>query len=388
VATPIYLDHAATTPLRAEAREAMEPFLTDNFANASSVYRPAQEARAAIDRARDSVATILGARPTEVIFTSGGTESNNAAIKGVAFAARERGRHIVTTAIEHHAVLHPVQELVERFGFEATIVPVGADGIVDPEAIEAAIRPDTTLVSVMWANNEIGTIQPVPEIGKLAHEYDIPFHVDAVQAAGTLRIDMAAAGIDLLSVSAHKFNGPKGSGVLVVRSGTTWWPFIAGGTQERNRRAGTENVAGIAGLAAALEAADSERGEVTPRVLALRERLLDGLRSRISPLRVNGDLVRRLPGNLNVTIDGVHGESLLVALDLRAIYASSGSACTSGSTEPSHVLTAIGLPDRLAQSSLRLTLGRSTTEDEIDRTIEAVTRVVERLRSLTPAVRF
>jgi cysteine desulfurase len=387
VSPRIYLDHAATTPLRAEARAAMEPYLTENFANASSVYRPAQAARSAIDDARDSVAAILGARPADIIFTSGGTESDNAAIKGVAFAGRDRGRHLVATALEHHAVLHPVEELTERFGFEATLVPVGPSGIVDPTDVERALRRDTLLLSVMWANNEIGTIQPIAEIAALARSRGALLHVDAVQAAGTAPIDLASVPIDLLSLSAHKFYGPKGVGVLVVRGGTPWWPLITGGTQERNRRAGTENVAGIVGLAAALEATERGRVDAAARMRALRDDLLARLRSRVSGLTVNGDMERRLPGNLNVCIDGVHGESLLVALDLAGIDASSGSACTSGSLEPSHVLSAIGVPHGLAQSSLRLTLGRDTTHNDIERTADVVSSVVERLRGLAPARR-
>jgi cysteine desulfurase len=387
VPTRIYLDHAATTPLCAEARAAMEPYLTENFANASSVYRPAQAARSAIDGARDSVAAILGARPADVIFTSGGTESDNAAIKGVAFAGRDRGRHLVTTAIEHHAVLHPVEELTERFGFESTVVPVRPNGMVDPLEIERALRTDTVLISVMWANNEIGTIQPIAEIAEIARSRGVLLHVDAVQAAGAVSIDLSSVPVGLLSLSAHKFHGPKGVGVLVVRGGTTWWPLITGGTQERNRRAGTENVAGIVGLAAALEVADWRRDVAVERMRGLRDELLARLRARISDLVVNGDLERRLSGNLNVCIPGVHGESLLVALDLAGIDASSGSACASGSMEPSHVLTAIGVPHQLAQSSLRLTIGRETTQDEVERAAEVVTSVVARLRGLAPAAR-
>jgi cysteine desulfurase len=385
VPTRIYLDHAATTPLCAEARAAMEPYLTENFANASSVYRPAQAARSAIDGARDSVAGILGARPADVIFTSGGTESDNAAIKGVAFAGRDRGRHLVTTAIEHHAVLHPVEELTERFGFDSSVVPVRPIGIVDPLEIERALRTDSVLISVMWANNEIGTIQPIAEIAETARSRGVLLHVDAVQAAGALSIDLSSVPVGLLSISAHKFHGPKGVGVLVVRGGTPWWPLITGGTQERNRRAGTENVAGIVGLAAALEAADRRREVAVARMRGLRDELLAHLRAGVPDLVVNGDLERRLPGNLNVCIPGVHGESLLVALDLAGIDASSGSACASGSMEPSHVLTAIGVPHQLAQSSLRLTIGRETTHDEVERAAEVVTSVVARLRGLAPA---
>jgi cysteine desulfurase len=384
VSETVYLDHAATTPLRAEAFAAMEPFLTEKFANASSIYRPAQQARAALDEARDSVAMSLGARPADVIFTSGGTEGNNAAIKGSAFAGRERGRHIVTTAIEHHAVLHPVEELVERFGFESTIVGVSADGLVDVGAIDRAVRDDTVLVSVMWANNEIGTVQPIEQIAQITSSRGVPLHVDAVQAAGAIRIDLASVPVDLLTVSAHKFYGPKGVGALVVRGGTPWWPLLAGGGQERNRRAGTENVAGIAGMATALRLAVEERVELHERLRSLRDSLLGGILERIDGVRVNGALTSRLPGNLNLSFDRVHGESLLVALDLAGIYASSGSACTSGSTEPSHVLLALGIDQKAAQGSLRLTVGRENTADEMRRTVDVLDRVVRRVRSVAP----
>lgn len=383
----VYLDHAATTPLRPDVLEAMKPFLTDNYANPSSVYRLAQAARSALDHARDSLASSLGAHATELIFTGGGTESDNAAVKGTALAQRERGRHIITTVIEHHAVLHPVEELHERFGFEATVVPVGRDGIVDPADIAEAIRPDTVLISVMWANNEIGTIQPVESIGSIARARGIPFHVDAVQAAGTLPMNLGPLPIDLLSISAHKFYGPKGVGLLYVRRGTPWWPLLTGGGQERNRRAGTENVAGIVGMARALELAVGEREAVTGQVRALRDYLLTEVPKRIPGTHINGALDQRLPNNANVSFDGVHGESLLVGLDLAGIMASSGSACTSGSLEPSHVLQAIGLPARLAQASLRMTVGKENSIAEMERTVEVLGRLVTRLRSLAPAAR-
>ncbi|MBV9278662.1 MAG: cysteine desulfurase [Chloroflexi bacterium] len=381
----IYLDHAATTPLRPEARAAMEPFLAESYANPSSIYRLAQSARAALDAARDSIAECLGVSPAEIVFTGGGTESDNAAIKGAALARRDAGRHLVTTAIEHHAVLHPMEELEQRFGFDLTIVPAGRDGVVDPGTVEGALRPDTVLVSVMWANNEIGTVQPVAEIGALLRGRGVTFHVDAVQAAESLAIDLRSTPADLLSLSAHKFYGPKGVGALYIRRGTPWWPLLTGGGQERNRRAGTENVAGIVAMARALELACAERAVVTPHIQGLRDYLLSTVPARIPGTTINGDARRRLPNNVNFSFDGVHGESLLVGLDLAGIMASSGSACTSGSLEPSHVLRAIGLPDSLARASLRLTLGRENTMAELERTVEVLERLVTRLRSLAPA---
>lgn len=364
----------------------MEPFLGDRFANPSSIYRAAQDARAAVDRARDSIAACLGAAPAEVIFTGSATESNNAAIKGVAVARRETHRHFVTTAIEHHAVLHPMEELEALFGFDVTVVPVGSNGIVDAAEIERALRPDTSLVSVMWANNEIGTIQPVEEIAALTRQRGIPFHVDAVQAVGYVSVDLGSVPIDLLSLSAHKVYGPKGTGVLYLRRGTPWWPLLTGGGQERNRRAGTENVAGIVGAGTALSLVAKEREQRACHARALRDRLMAGIIRQIPGVRINGDTVRRLPNNVNVSLDGVHGESLLLGLDLAGIMASSGSACTSGSLDPSHVLEALGLPAEATRSSLRLTVGRENTATEMDETVSVLAGLVARLRGLSPAV--
>jgi cysteine desulfurase len=386
MSSTIYLDHAATTPLHSEVRAVMEPFLGDCFANPSSIYRAAQDARAALDRARDAVAAAIGAAPAELIFTSGATESNNAAIKGVALARRETHLHAVTTAIEHHAVLHPMEELERTFGFEVTVVPVGSNGIVDPDDIERAMRPHTAIVSVMWANNEIGTVQPVEEIAAITRKKGVPLHVDAVQAVGYLPIDLRRVPIDLLSLSAHKVYGPKGSGVLYLRRGTPWWPLLTGGGQERNRRAGTENVAAIVGMGKALALAVKERDERVQRARALRDFLARSIKERIPGAHVNGDMEQRLPNNLNLSLDGVHGESLLLGLDLAGIMASSGSACTSGSLDPSHVLQALGLPDEVTRSSLRLTVGRGNTHEEMERTVDLLTGLVTRLRGLAPAV--
>lgn len=360
----------------------MEPFLGDLYANPSSIYRPAQTVRARLDAARDAIAHAVGASPGEIIFTSGATESNNAAIKGVALAGR--GTHLVTTAIEHHAVLHPVEELAERWGFEVTVVAPDAAGIVHAEAIAAALRPETALVSVMWANNEIGTIQPVEEIGALLRDRRIPFHVDAVQAVNYLPIDLSSLPVDLLSLSAHKMYGPKGSGLLYLRRGTPFFPLLVGGGQERNRRAGTENVAGIVGMAAALRLTVAEREGAAQQARTLRDRLLTELQARLPDLRVNGSWHHRLPNNLNISMDGAQGEPLLLALDLAGVMASSGSACTSGSLDPSHVLLALGLSEARARSSLRLTVGRTNTEAEMVRAAEAISRAVSRLRRPAP----
>lgn len=384
---PIYLDHAATTPLRKEALEAMMPFFADLFGNPNSPYSFAQEARNAVDEAREKVAGVLGCRTREVVFTSGGTESDNAAIKGVASALKPSGRHVITSAIEHHAIIHSCEELVEA-GYEVTYLPVGRDGIVDPQIVEDAIREDTTLVSVMYANNEIGTVQDIAEIARRTHRKaeamgrNIVVHTDAVQAAGWLSLDVNELDVDMMSLSAHKFYGPKGVGVLYVRRGTPFNPLIVGGGQERQRRSGTENVPGIVGAAVALDLADSERIEVGEAVIPLRDIFIEGILERIPGARLNGDRYRRLPNNVNFSFDGVEGEAVLLGLDFAGIYASTQSACSSASIEPSHVLVALGLDADLAVGSLRLTLGRESTEEEVQTTLDVLPGVISRLREM------
>jgi cysteine desulfurase len=379
--TPIYLDYAATTPTDPRVVEAMLPYFSDRFSNASSLYAAARVARQALDAARATVANAIGARPSEVIVTSGGTESDNAAIKGVVWAARERGNHLITTTIEHHAVLHTAQWLA-RFGIETTMVPVGADGSVDPAAIEAAIRPTTVLISVMHANNEVGTIQPLAEIGAIARRHHIPFHTDAVQTVAHLPLDVQALNVDLLSLSAHKFYGPKGVGALYVRRGTPWLPQMQGGGQERNRRAGTENAPGVVGMATALSLALAEQHEEMRRLAHLRDRCISGILDTVPGSRLNGHATQRLPNNVNVAFEGIDGESLVLSLDRQGIAASTGSACTAGSIDPSHVLLALGLPGPLAAAAIRFSLGRFTTDEHIDRVLSVLPTTVARLRSL------
>jgi cysteine desulfurase len=389
----IYLDHAATTPLDPDVLGTMLPYFTERYGNPSSIYQLGQEARAAIDQARAACARVLGCEPSEIIFTSGATESDNLALRGVAWGARLALRnngalpHIVTTAIEHHAVLHTANSL-QREGFSATYVAPDSRGIVDPEAIAAAVRPETCLISVMYANNESGAIQPIQEIAEVARDRGIPLHTDAVQAAGTLSVNVDALGVDLLSLSAHKFYGPKGVGLLYVRRGTTIDFQQKGGGQEQGRRGGTENVPGIVGLGMALERADAWRDAYADHCTRLRDRLADGLFAAISEAMLNGpsDLRLRLPNNLNVTIPGIQGETLLLSLDVLGVAASAGSACTTGNTEPSHVLRAMGLSDDGCRSALRFTVGRSNTEQQIDDAIDALVGSVDRARSLVVSV--
>ncbi|WP_322795911.1 cysteine desulfurase family protein [Tepidiforma sp.] len=386
----IYLDHAATTPTDPRVLEAMLPFFTTHWGNPSSIYLEGQRARAAVDAARKTIADLLGASPKEIVFTSGGTESDNAAIRGAAFAQRARGRgnHIVTSAIEHHAVLHTVEQL-EREGFRATYLPVDRDGVVSLEALAEAVGPETVVVSVMTANNEVGTIQPIAEVARIARERNprVVVHTDAVQAAGTLDITPARLGVDLLSIAGHKLYGPKGIGLLYIKNRTPWQPLILGGSQEKERRAGTENVPGIIGLAAAMQLAWQERDAYNAHVRRLRNRLLFELPERIPDTVITGpaDPDRRLPNNFSCCFRNVEGESVLLALDMADIAASSGSACTTGALEPSHVLTAMGIDRDLAHASLRLTLGRATTDADIDRVLEVLPGIVQKLRSLAGA---
>ncbi len=378
----VYLDHAATTPMDPRVVEAMLPYLYEHFGNPSSMYGVGRTARAAIDRAREDVAAALGARPTEIVFTSGGTESDNAAIKGVAMARQHEGNHIITAATEHHAVLHTC-EWLERPGFETTVLPVDRYGQVDPDEVERAIRPTTTLITLMYANNEIGTVHPLAAIGAIAKRRGVTFHTDAVQAGGALPIDVDTLGVDLLSLSAHKFYGPKGSGVLYARRGTPWLPQQLGGGQERGRRSGTENTAGIVGLTTALRLSVESMESAASHCARLRDRLRDELARAIPDVSLNGHPTERLPNNLNLSFRGVDGESLLLNLDMHGIAASSGSACTAGSLDPSHVLTALGLSRELAQGSLRLSAGRGTTDAHIDRALTVLPAVVTKLRSLS-----
>ena len=364
----IYLDHAATTAVHPRVLEAMLPFFSEKYGNPSSVYSIARESRQAVDRARDTVAEVIGARPNEIIFTSGGSESDNLAIKGVAFARRSKGNHLITTRIEHHAVLHTFEYLEKRFGFRVTYLPVDAHGVVDLAALERAVDDETTLVTVMAANNEVGTLQPIEEIGKFLKGKDVVFHTDAVQAMGGVPVNVDTWGVDMLSMSAHKFYGPKGMGVLYVRRGTTFWPQQQGGSQERSRRAGTENVPGMVGsFRRAGTCLRTPGGEQRPRRARLRDSLIQGILGGVPDVRLTGHPTRRLPNSASFVFKYVEGESILLNLDLLGIAASSGSACTSASLEPSHVLTAMGIPVEHAHGSLRLTTGDGQHGEEMRR---------------------
>lgn len=379
----IYMDNAATTRVTEPVFEAMRPYFGEIYGNPMSVHSFGREARKGVEEARRQVAAALNAEPSEIYFTGCGTESDNWAIRGAAYANLRKGKHLITTQIEHHAVLHTCEQL-EREGFNVTYLPVDEFGVVRMDALKAAIRPDTTLISVMAANNEIGTIQPIEEIAKLAKERGILFHTDAVQAIGSLPFDVKAMGIDLLSLSGHKFHAPKGVGALYIRNGVRLQRLIQGGAQERTQRAGTENVASIVGLGKAIELAAGNIDRHNAQLAAVRDRLIDRILAEIPYTRLNGHRTQRLPGNCNISFRFIEGESLLLALDLKGIAGSSGSACTSGSLDPSHVLLAIGLPHEIAHGSLRLSLSEENTIEQADRVVDALKEIVARLRSMSP----
>jgi len=382
----VYLDHAATTAVDPRVVEAMLPYWTQHYGNASSIYGLGRDAQHAMDRARQKVAEILNCAPKEIIFTGCGTESDNLALRGVAFERRNRAKknHIVTSPIEHHAIGHTVEQLEKYFGFEVTYVPVDQHGLVDPADVERAIRPDTAIISIMFANNEVGTIQPVAQIGEITRAHKIPFHTDAVQAAGAVNLDVKAQNVDLLSLSAHKFYGPKGVGLLYARRGVPFLPVQTGGAHERSRRAGTENVPYIVGLATALELATQDLEESNARIAQIRDRLIAGVLERIPDSRLSGHPTQRLPNNASFLFEYIEGESILLNLDMMGVAASSGSACTSGSLEPSHVLMAMGFPHEIAHGSLRLTLGKENTLEEIEYVLEVLPGIVEKLRQISP----
>jgi cysteine desulfurase len=379
----IYLDYNSTTPVDRAVLDAMLPYFADNFGNASSIHSSGQRGRSAVDAARDSVAALIGAKTAEIVFTSGGTEADNLALFGSVAASNHSRKHIITTAIEHHAVLNAAQAL-EKQGIDVTYVPVVASGIVDPQDVRRALRPETILISVMHANNELGTIQPIEEIGRIAAEADVYFHCDAVQSAGKLPLDVNRLGVDLLSISAHKIYGPKGVGVLYVRAGTPLEPQFHGGHHERDRRPGTENVPGIVGFGKAAELARVRLTTDSAQIESLRDRLEKMLLNSLASVRVNGDRSRRIPNTTNLVFTSAGGEALVIALDLQGVACSTGAACSSGAVEPSHVLLAIGLSPDEARSSLRFSLGRTTTAAEIDRAADIIPPTVERLRALSP----
>ena len=382
----IYLDYAATTPIHSEVVKAMLPYFTEAFGNPSSIHSYGQEAKGSIEEARVKVADLIGARSEELVFTSGGTEADNFAIKGIAFANESKGNHIITSSVEHHAVIETCQFL-ERRGFRITYLSVDRDGLVDPDDVRKAITDKTTLISVMHANNEMGTIEPIAEIGKVATEAGIYFHTDAVQTVGHISVNVNELGVDLLSISAHKLYGPKGVGALYIRKGTKLTPFMHGGEQERRRRASTENVPGIVGFGKAAELAQHEMGEEVKQLTYLRDQLIKGLLEQIDHTRLNGHPLKRLPNNINISVDFVEGESMLLNLDLEGICASTGSACTSSSLEPSHMLLALGLSHEQAHGSLRFSLGKWTTEEEIERVLDVLPSIVTKLRAMSPLLK-
>lgn len=379
----IYVDNAATTAVSNKVLEAMIPYYKEKYGNPSSIYSLGRGAKKAIEQARETVAKCINANPNEIFFTSGGSEADNWAIKSIAFEQAKKGKkHIITSSIEHHAVLHCVESL-EKQGFKVTCIKVNEKGMVNPKDIEEAINENTALVSIMYANNEIGTIQPIKEIGEICRKRGVPFHTDAVQAIGNLHVDVVNQNIDMMSISAHKFHGPKGVGALYVKKGMRIKNFIDGGAQERGLRAGTENVAGIVGLSVAMKEACDNIDKKSAKLKKMRDRLIESI-TKIKRTRINGDLENRLPGNVNISFEGIEGEGLLLLLDMKGICASSGSACTSGSLDPSHVLLAIGLPHEIAHGSLRISLGENNTDEEIDYIIECIPPIIERLRSMSP----
>ncbi len=379
----VYLDNAATTALSPKVLEKMMPYLTDIYGNASSPHSFGQVARIGVEHAREQVARAINADPSEIVFTGCGTESDNTVLFGVAERYAKKGDHIITTNVEHHAILHSCAAL-EKKGIKVTYLPVDKDGLVTPEQVRDAITDKTILVSVMFANNEVGTIMPIPEIAAVCHEKGVLFHTDAVQAAGHIPIDVKAMGIDMLSISGHKFHGPKGVGVLYERKGIRLPSYIIGGEQEKGRRAGTENVAGIVGLGEALELAVTNMSETSARMTRMRDRLIEGIEATIPEVKLNGHRTKRLPNNVNFSIKYIEGESILLMLDMAGIAASSGSACTSGSLDPSHVLLALGLTHEVAHGSVRMTLGDDTTDEDIDYVLETLPKVAHRLRAMSP----
>lgn len=378
-----YFDNAATTKVRDEVVEKMMPYITENYGNPSSIYKISRGNKEAVEAAREQVAKAINAKTNEIYFTAGGSESDNWAIKGIAESYSNKGKHIITSCIEHHAVLHTC-EYLESHGYEVTYLPVDEYGMVSLEDLKNAVRDDTILVSIMFANNEIGTIQPIAQIGAFCKEKGIIFHTDAVQAVGHVHIDVEAMNINLLSMSSHKFYGPKGIGALYIGKGIKIPSYIHGGAQERKRRAGTENVPGIVGMGQAIELAVKEMDEEIPRLTALRDKLINGILETVPFSRLNGHREQRLPGNVNISFEFIEGESILLLLDMQGIYASSGSACTSGSLDPSHVLLAIGLPHEKAHGSLRLSMGHFTTEEEVDYVLEKIPPIVAKLREMSP----
>jgi cysteine desulfurase len=380
----LYMDYSATTPVKQEVVDAMLPYFTEYFGNASSFHTFGREAKEALDKAREQVADLINAKPGEVFFTAGGSESDNWALEGVAYANREKGNHIITTKIEHHAILHTCEYLAKHHGFEITYLDVDSEGKIDLKELEDAIRDTTVLISIMFANNEIGTIEPIKEACAIAKKHDILFHTDAVQAAGNIPVDVKDLDIDLMSMSSHKIYGPKGVGALYIKRGVKLHNLVHGGAQEKGKRAGTENIPAVVGYGKASEIAKQNLPNHIETLTRLRKKLIDGVLEAIPFTRVNGSLEDRLPGNVNFAFEFIEGEGILLLLDMLGIAGSSGSACTSGSLDPSHVLLAIGLPHEIAHGSLRLTVGDFTTDDDIDYIIENLPKVIERLRSMSP----